>query len=183
LTAISLVETNTESDLAQAAKPFGLSPIPAPNSHSTASLFTKIFGVRTVRDIGLVTTSIQAVSDVPIVQRSWGLLGGPKFYGPHFFYEQYHGVRGIPRGILMHLVFALGAVLLMLAPVRWLMKKIVPQPGEGPSEESIRGNRAEYRAVATPDVATKNPPRAWGRAYFEGGIYNGKSRDSLTCRG
>jgi short subunit dehydrogenase-like uncharacterized protein len=175
LTAISLVENHSLSDLAAADKPFALSPMPAPKSRSSASFLTKIFGVRTVRDLGLLTTSVQATSDVPIVQRSWGLLGGPKFYGPNFFFEQYAGVRGYLRGIALHMVFSLGAVLLMLAPFRWLLKRLVPQPGDGPTEESIKGNRAEYRAVAYPDVATRNPPRAWGRCYFEGGIYNGKN--------
>jgi hypothetical protein len=50
----------------------------------------------------------------------------------------------------------------------------VTVPGDGPAKEQTRNDRFEYRAVATPDVKTPNPPRAYVRAYYEGGLYQCK---------
>lgn len=161
----------TVEELSASKKPFGLSPIPAPKSKPSASWFTKLFGVRTVPPLGLLTSSIQASSDVPIVMRSWGVLGGSKFYGPKFFYEQYHRVNGYFQGIAMHLATTIGIILLLMRPLRWLLKKFVYAPGDGPTEQQTEGNRAEWRAIANADVANTNPPKAYGRAYFDGGLY------------
>jgi hypothetical protein len=35
----------------------------------------------------------------------------------------------------MHVALALGAFVLILPPVRWLLKKLVYQPGDGPTKE------------------------------------------------
>jgi hypothetical protein len=50
----------------------------------------------------------------------------------------------------------------------------VTAPGDGPTKKQTRNDRFEYRAVATPDVKTPNPPRAYVRAYYEGGLYQCK---------
>jgi hypothetical protein len=169
-----MVDHVSFEELTTSQKPFALSPIPAPNSKPSASWFTKLFGVRTVSPLGLLTTSFQASSDVPVVMRSWGVIGGPKFYGPKFFYEQCHRASGYFQGIAMHLAVTIGSILLLLRPFRWLLKKFVYALGDGPTEEQTKGNRAEWRAVAIADVANPKPPKAYGRAYFEGGMYHCK---------
>lgn len=66
-------------------------------------------------------------------------------------------------------------MLLAVPPVRWLLKKVICAPGDGPSEEASKKHRAEYRAVATADVVTEGKkPRAYCRAYWEGGVYHRK---------
>jgi short subunit dehydrogenase-like uncharacterized protein len=107
------------------------------------------------------------------VQRTWGLLGGAKLYGPNFYYEQYMRTDSYARGIALHFVINFGIVLLMIPPVRWFLKKLIYAPGNGPTEEKSKTHHAEYRAVAVADVATPGPrPRAFARAWYHGGMYH-----------
>jgi short subunit dehydrogenase-like uncharacterized protein len=172
LTALTVMDYHTLPEITASSKPFALSPIPGPSSHSTASLLTKILGIRTHPVLGLLTTAIQAGADTPIVQRTWGLLGGAKLYGPNFYYEQYMRTTSWLRGIALHFAIKVGILLLVIPPVRWLLKKLIYAPGDGPTEEEFKTHRAEYRAVAIADVATPGPkPRAFCRVWYEGGIY------------
>jgi short subunit dehydrogenase-like uncharacterized protein len=176
------MDHHTIPEIAATSAPFALSPIPGPNSHSTASLFTKILGIRTHPVLGLLTTAIQAAADIPIVQRSWGLLGGAKLYGPNFYYEQYLRTNSYARGIALHLAVNVGVLLLVIPPVRWFLKKLIYAPGDGPTEEVSKTHRAEYRAVAIADVPeltsvgggseASQKPRAFCRAWYEGGMYH-----------
>jgi short subunit dehydrogenase-like uncharacterized protein len=167
------MDHHTIPEIAATSKPFALSPVPGPSSHTSASMLTKLLGIRTHPVLGLLTTAIQASIDTPIVQRSWGLLGGAKLYGPNFFYEQYMRTTSYIRGIALHFAINFGALLLAVPLVRWILKKLIYAPGDGPTEEESNTHRAEYRAVAVADVATSGPkPRAFARAWFEGGIYH-----------
>jgi short subunit dehydrogenase-like uncharacterized protein len=66
----------------------------------------------------------------------------------------------------------LGMIALILSPVRSLLKRFVFQPGEGPSKESSRRDRIEYRAIATVDSADPNDPkRITGRMAWDGSLY------------
>lgn len=106
--------------------------------------------------------------------RSWGVLGGSKFYGPKFFYEQCHRANNYFQGVALHLAVTIGSILLLLRPLRWLLKKFVYAPGDGPTEQQTVGDRAEWRAIANADVASPNPPKAYGRAHFDGAMYRCK---------
>jgi hypothetical protein len=98
------MDTYSFKQLAAAGAPYAISPIPGPKTKDTTSLITKIFGIRAVRDLGILTTSVGAVSDTPIVQRSWGLLGGNKFYGPNFqFHEVCNSLRDLTSILLRSL--------------------------------------------------------------------------------
>jgi hypothetical protein len=181
LTFLTFMDHHTLPEIMASAAPFALSPIPGPKSRSSASLLTKIFGVRFYPPLGLLTTALQAGADMPIVQRTWGLLGGSKLYGPNFYYEQYMRTNGYLRGIALHFAINLGMILLAIPPVRWLLKKLIIAPGDGPTEEESRHYRGEYRAIATADVATPGPkPMAYCRAYFEGGMYHCKYALSIS---
>jgi hypothetical protein len=72
---------------------------------------------------------------MPIVQRTWGLLGGNDFYGANFYFSEFMKARNYLTGILFHFTLILGSVLLAIRPVRSLMKSYVYQPGDGPTEE------------------------------------------------
>lgn len=175
LTILTFMDCHTIPEIAATAKPFSLSPIPGPTSHSSVSLLTRILGIRTHPMLGLLTTAIQAPVDTPIVQRSWGLLGGAKLYGPNFFYEQYMRTTSYARGIALHFAIKIGILLLAIPPVRWFLKKLIYAPGDGPAEEESKTYRVEYRAVAVADVPTPPSapkPRAYCRAWFEGGMYH-----------
>ncbi|KAG9831427.1 hypothetical protein KCU77_g13162, partial [Aureobasidium melanogenum] len=130
------------------------------------------FGVRQVRDLGTLSTSIQGATDATIVHRSWGLFENGNFYGPKFRFSPYMHVRNMFTGILVHFAIAFGMIALILSPVRSLLKRFVFQPGEGPSRESSRRDRIEYRAIATVDSADPNDPkRITGRMAWDGSLY------------
>lgn len=58
--------------------------------------------------------------------------------------------------------------------MRSLGRKMVYQPGDGPTKEQSKNDRVEYRGIGIPDVATPNPPRAYCKAAYEGSLYECK---------
>ena len=71
----------------------------------------------------------------------------------------------------LHLAFAFGMIALAFPPVRWVLKKLVPAPGQGPSKETASKEAFEFRAVATADRNVADPDKAFGRLRYEGSIY------------
>jgi len=165
------VESFSLSEIAAAHAPYALSPIRGPQNAPSMSYFTRIFGIRFVPDLGTLTTYLGASADTPIVQRSWGLLGDAKVYGPNFRFSEYMRTRNIVTGIFLHFGLLLAGMLLILRPVRWLAKRVVLSPGEGPASENSKSNGVEYRAVGYPDVNYPDASRAYCRAVYKGGMY------------
>jgi hypothetical protein len=133
-----------------------------------------------VPDLGILTTSLGRVSDTPIVQRSWGLLGGPDFYGPNFHFTEFMKSRNYLTAFMTHVSILVGSLFIAIPFVRTLARKYGYQPGDGPTKEEIKNDRVEYRGIATPDVKTPNPPRAYCRACWEGSMYQCKSSGLLV---
>ena len=151
-----------------------MSPIPHPRSPPSVSLMTRIFGIRTVPNLGILTTHIGAGPNVATVQRTWGLLGGNKFYGPNFEYSEYMRVRNKTLGVLFHFVVSLGFVALALPPLRWLLKIAAHNfyaPGQGAPEDAAKKDYVEIRAIADADQAVSHPKRAMAKFKWNGGIY------------
>ena len=147
--------------------PYALSPIPAPKNRSHVSWITRLFGIRSVPDLGILTTSISGGMDTPTVQRSWGMLG----YGPNFQFAEYMKARNHISGVITHFAILLFGIFLAIGPLRRIAKRFVYQPGDGPTKEESKKDRFEYRGIATPDVQTSNPARAFCRASFQGSVY------------
>jgi len=97
-------------------------------------------------------------ANLPIVQRTWGLLeyearwnleGIPKprevlaadksRYGPSFKYDEFLETPSTFRAVLLTIGMVLGVGSIMLPPLRWILQKLLPSPGQGPSEE-VLGN-------------------------------------------
>ena len=171
LMAMSILKTYGISGIAAVNKLFALSPIPGPKAQPTESWFMKLTGVRMVSNLGILTTSISASFNKPVVECSWGLLEGGKLYGPNFSYSEYMMVRGFAVGVLLHYGFTLRAMALIFPPIRWLAKRFVTAPGSGPSKEAAAKEYLEYRAMVVADWSEPNPPRAIGRFRFDGGMY------------
>ena len=170
-TVLSVFESYGLKGLARASKPWAMSPIPGPKSARPASLISRLFGVRRVRGLGILTTSIAGSTNAAIVQRSWGLINRGQYYGPKFQYKEYLTVRNILVGVFMHFVFTFSAMALFLWPFRWLVRKLVYPPGEGASAEKSKKDVYEWRAIATADEASPDPRRAFGRCRYEGPGY------------
>lgn len=179
-TVFTLMDVYSFKQLGAANAPYALSPIPGPKTKNPKPWITKLFGVRVVPDLGILTTSIGASADQPIIQRSWGLLGGNSFYGPNFRWGEYSKARNYLTAVLMHYGLFAGMLFLAVPIFRKFARRFVYQPGDGPTKEEYKNDRFEYRGIATPDVQTANPPRAFCRAYFNGSLYACKSSRSRS---
>jgi len=138
-------------------------------------MITKIFGVRVVPDLGILTTSMGRVSDIPIVQRSWGLLGGADFYGPNFWFSEFLKSRNYLTAVTTHFTLVFAGLMIAIPFVRKMTRSYVYKPGDGPTKEESKNDRVEYRGIATPDVKTPKPPRAFCTARYEGSLYDCES--------
>jgi short subunit dehydrogenase-like uncharacterized protein len=167
----TLMDTFTLKELQAAHAPYSISPIPGPKTPSPTPFLTKILGVRNVPDLGILTTSLGRVSDTPIVERSWGLLGGSSFYGPNFHFSEYMRVRNTFAAVFTHLAILTGSLLLAIPLFRTIARKYVYAPGDGPTKKEAEKYMLEYRGVATPDVKTKTKTRAWCKARYDGSVY------------
>jgi len=117
LTVFSILDAFTIKEITSSLKPYAISPVPGPSTKSPVSLLTKLLGVRTVRDLGLLTTSLAGTSDAAIVHRSWGLQS----YGPNFHFSEYMKARNYLTGTFFHFALLMGSLLLAIPPFRaWL---------------------------------------------------------------
>lgn len=147
--------------------PFALSASAPPKKIPSDTILEKVFGVRAIRDLGTVTTSPSAIADITIVHRSSSLMS--EFYGQQFTFRQFLSVRNVLIGVAVHIGFAVGLALLLLSPVRWLLRKFIFAPGAGPRLEDSTNDRLEYNAIATADNAEKQ--RAFGKISYTGSMY------------
>lgn len=164
-------EYYSRKELSESMKPWALCPIPGPTSDKPVGLYSKIFGVRVVPNLGILSSSLAAKPNEAIVQRSWGLFESGKFYGSKFTFHEYQRAGSKLSGFASHLAITFGLLLLTLSPFRWLIKKFVYAPGQGSSKESHKKELFEYRAVATADENVPEPHRAFSRFRWEGGLY------------
>ncbi|KAF1990987.1 hypothetical protein K402DRAFT_389188 [Aulographum hederae CBS 113979] len=169
LTVLTIMDSYPLSTLAASMKPYALSPIPGPTLPSPFSLLSKIIGVRSVPDLGMLTTSPTGSTDITIVNRSWGLLDGGNLYGHKFNFHEFFRVRNWFQGLLMHFSLSFGMLALMAPPVRWAVKKLVTQPGFGPSEENSKNDFIHYKAIAKTD--SEPVRRAEATLKYHGGMY------------
>lgn len=176
-TPFALIKAYSVKDILAAGKPFALSPVPGPKVADTTSWFTKIFGVRTVPDLGTLTTSQSGIIDTPIVQRSWGLLD----YGPKFSYGEYMKVRNAFQGVAMHIGLTIAPLFLFLPFAETIAKFFIPAPGDGPNKEQGAKDRLEFRGIATPDFSNPKPSRAFCHVSIECSMYARKSSGIVRC--
>lgn len=165
------MEHYNRKELSESMKPWALSPIPGPTPEKPVSWYSKIFGVRVVPDLGIVSSALASKPNEAIVQRSWGLLDNGKVYGSKFTFHEYQRAGSKLSGFAFHLAITFGLLAVTLSPLRWLIKKFVYAPGQGPSKESHKKELLEYRAVAIADQNVPRPHRAVSRFRWDGGIY------------
>lgn len=160
------------SEFRESSGATALQAAPSKNTGSR-SLCERIFGLRTVSDLGILTTSLTAAVDIPVVNRSSSLR--PDFYGSRFWFWEYAKARNAFTGVITHLAFTIGFLAVLLSPVRMLLQKFVFSPGQGPEQnEALKHGYVEYRGIATADEDPKNggeAKRAFGKFVFEGDMY------------
>ena len=171
-TILSLMDHYSLKQIGKSSGSWATSPVPGPQMQSSGSLVSRLLGVRSVPDLGMLTTSISAAPNIAIVQRSWGLFDGGKLYGSKFQYQEYMRVRNSIVGVALHFAFTFAGLALIFPPVRWLAKKFLYAPGEGADKDTTRHEYLEYRAVATADQEGLNPRRAFAKLRWDGGLYH-----------
>lgn len=172
-----MVETYTLKEIGESKKPFALSPVPNPYHGPAPSLWSRLTGLRSVHGLGLLTTSVTAATDEPIVQRTWGLLQQEpsrkkEAYGPRFSYREFARARSTLSGIVAHYGLAIGMTMLFLfAPVRNFVRSRIFQPGEGVSKEEAAKEYIVMRGTAVPDMQPKSDKVAFIEAKYPASPY------------
>ena len=173
-TVTGILDHYSLSEFAKASAPWALSPLKGPKHSEVVPLAARLLGVRKVQHLGTLTTSIGAGPNVAIVQRTWGLLGGSKAYGPRFQYHEYMRVKNSLAGVIIHSAIGLMFVAIIIPPIRWLIQYVahnIYAPGQGASKEMAAKESFELRAVAEADEEVSNPRKAMGKFRYDGGIY------------
>lgn len=135
-TVLTLFDSYSLLDLSKSFARWGLSTVNAPQQSYGKSIYETVTGLRTEKDLGgLLTDSIQGPTDIPLVHRSWSLYEGGELYGPNFYLSAYMRAKNLFHGLAVHIGLTFGFLALILPPVRWLLQRLVTQPGDGPSKE------------------------------------------------
>ena len=170
-TILSILDNYSPRCIGRSTAPWAMSPIPGPSSQTKKSWVTRLFGVRWVPQLGVLTTSLLGSANTAIVQRSWGLLDNGNYYGPNFQYSEYRTANNAFFAVTFHFAFALSLFALTLRPVRWLVRNFIYAPGEGVHKDNTRNEATEFRAIATADEDTNYPRQAFARFRYDGGNY------------
>ncbi|KAF5020756.1 hypothetical protein F66182_7216 [Fusarium sp. NRRL 66182] len=177
-TALSIWDVFSLNEIKAASTPYAQSPVPHKEpTRPKSSIFENIFGVRSVPNLGLLTTSVMGSTDIAVVERTWGLLSETpsrkdEFYGPNFTWTERMKARNWLHGIFIHWLLIVGATLLVsVAPLRNFLKKRVYQPGEGAKREDTEKDEIEYRGIAYPDSEKPVGKAAFCRLWHHGGMY------------
>lgn len=170
-TILSILDHYSFKQIGKASGSWATSPIPRPKPQSSRSWASKLLGIRSVPGLGILTTSISAAPNIAVVQRSWGLFDGGKFYGSKFQYSEYMRARNSVVGIAMHFALVFAGLALVISPIRWLAKKFLYAPGEGANKEATRHEYLECHAIATADQDGLNPRRAFAKLRWDGSLY------------
>ncbi|KAL4261168.1 Saccharopine dehydrogenase-like oxidoreductase [Pleurotus pulmonarius] len=111
-----------------------------------------------------------SLSNIPIVERTWGLLEyqalstssgtghstleSPR-YGPEFRYDEFVQAGGVLSAVMSSIgMLAALWCLRMFSWARWLFRRFIPRPGEGPADDSLGKG---YLEVTNVTVASSSP--------------------------
>ncbi|CAI6339130.1 unnamed protein product [Periconia digitata] len=103
-------------------------------------------GSAQIEGLGRLSDSVIGIPDTNLVYRSWSLMG--EDYGVDFQY--WTGMKTANRitGFLWHWIMVVSLPMLVIAPLRWIMLKVVPSQGEGPSEKSQAASSTKWKSIA-----------------------------------
>lgn len=179
--ALGLFETYHWKQIVKSHEPYALSPVANTKLPPAPSVFSKLTGLFSIPNLGLLTRGLTSGTDAAIVMRTWGLtkqepsLNG-LFYGPNFTYREFTKTSNFLTGMLFHYGLMIGGLFLVFCqPFRDLLRRFVPKPGDGPSKEQSAHDSVELRGVATADLETTTPKQALCKAWYNGSMYYCKS--------
>ncbi|KDQ31637.1 hypothetical protein PLEOSDRAFT_1061778 [Pleurotus ostreatus PC15] len=181
-TGLTMLENVPQEKMKESFKPYGLSPVKGPRIAPRRLVYTMPHIPRLVGAFFFMAPANRA-----LVQRTWGLLemvslqsspspssspsstpsingittGKVVRYGPNFTYDEFLQMPSKMSAFTLSVgMMAVAACLVALKPVRWLFKRLVTQPGEGPSEETMQNGYIRVTNVTTAVPAFASPPTA-----------------------
>ncbi|KAF8627620.1 hypothetical protein AX15_004318 [Amanita polypyramis BW_CC] len=154
---ITTVEDFDPHRLLQSMRPYSLSPATGP----AIPFFKPLYKLTVPGEKPLFGAYfVMRGTNSAIVQRTFGLLEAQALkenlrrpspiqgtatiaqkqrYGLLFKYDEFHVMQSVWQALLFSCSIALAIFLLFsIPPIRWLAKKYLPQPGEGPSDEDMK---------------------------------------------
>jgi len=171
-TVLSLFDTYSIISVVKSLNPWSLSAITPPKQSIRKPFLELLTGTRIDPDLGVLTDSISGPTDIPIINRSWSLIDGGRFYGPRFHVSAYMRTSDRVRAFAIHVALALGALVIIFPPVRWLLKRLVYQPGDGPTKAHSKEYFCEWRSIGVPDANDPNDrKRAYCNLRWDGSLY------------
>lgn len=143
-TSLNLIETFPVKELIATYKPFALSPIGGPANYTNQDpvLYDERLG-------GWIGPWFMSTTNAAVVCRTYGLLGGR--WGDKFSYKEYLTYGSWFMSHAARLGLAIAPLFLTLSPFRWLLRKLTPGPGEGPTEEAMNTGKFTMKIVAETD--------------------------------
>ncbi|ELR13648.1 saccharopine dehydrogenase [Acanthamoeba castellanii str. Neff] len=115
---------------------------------------------------------IMALVNTRVVRRSNALLGDA--YGPNFHYNEYAKAKGLLMAILFTVaLFIFGIMLRVRFTREHVLKKLLPAPGEGPSEEKRAKSNFRYELYGQVDYS-KSEEQAEGRPKMVKAVVSGR---------
>jgi len=184
-TILTALEEVPKRKLLAARQNFALSPVEGTQSPRPRLLYTLPYSDRPVHGAWY----FMAIANLQVVQRSWGLFElahrrsrgvdradegnatdmAQLSYGPNFKYEEFVVLPSAFYAVIYSIVFAVIATSLVLfKPVRWFARRIMPSPGEGPSEEQLQAGSLKITNI------TKSSPNAGGEKIIVRSIFRGR---------
>ncbi|KAM0716590.1 hypothetical protein Q7P37_008035 [Cladosporium fusiforme] len=172
-TILTLLDSYSLMGLSKSFSRWALSTVKPPKQSYSKPIYERLTGLRTENDLGgLLADSIQGPTDIPLVHRSWSLYEGGSLYGPNFYLSPYMRAKNLVHGLALRIGLTFGFLMLAIPFVRWILQRLVTQPGDGPNKEQASKEYVEWRAIAHADVTDPNDPkRVMGSMRYDGGMY------------
>ncbi|KAG2366662.1 NAD(P)-binding protein [Suillus spraguei] len=175
LTALEDVPKHKQLALRQS---FALSPVKGTPSPPPRMLYTLPHSNQPVYGAWY----FMSITNSQVVQRSWGLYElarrvnhhntttvAPFSYGPNFKYEEFMILPSALYATMYSILFAATtALLVFFQPARWLARKILPRPGEGPSEKQLKSGSLKITNITT------SSPNSQGEKIVVRSIFKGR---------
>ncbi|KAG5731966.1 NAD-dependent deacetylase sirtuin-5, partial [Termitomyces sp. T112] len=171
-TIFTILEDVPQDKLRESARDYSLSPVRGEVFPAFRLLYEQVIPGETSVPGSFF---LMAPGNTKLVQRTFGLLelqtitatqsgssaeatkiARRERYGSSFAYEEFLIMSSRFSAIAFSTMFMTGFLLLArLSPLRWLLKKFVPAPGSGPSEESMEKGFFE---IINHTTSTSTPP-------------------------
>jgi hypothetical protein len=170
--AMSLSSVYPATYLMKTFQPFALSPVkPAAEQIGSVpprSLRSALTGTWDLPELGIVGNWPGTMMDRAIVHRSWGLFDSGSWYGDKFRFTQLLAAKSTLAGAMRSYGLLFLQIVMLFAPGRWALKKLVYEPGQGPTREEAKKYFLKMKAIGT----TESGKRIVAKMDLDGCLYH-----------